>query len=327
MEGILFMKDKKTSEKKVKYTSIGGQAVMEGVMMRGKKGYVVAVRHPQNGIVTAKHAASANQKYPFLKWPLVRGVVSFIQSLVTGMKVITESAELSGMDDLTEENPSKFDLWLERKFGDKLTDVIMGVSVVLAIVLGVGLFILLPTFLTSLAAPLYGDSHIWRSIIEGVTRIGIFVLYIFLISRMKEVRRLFGYHGAEHKSIACFEHGEDLTVENARKYPRLHKRCGTSFLLIVMLISMIVFFFVKTDVFWLRILSRLLLVPVIAGLSYEVLRLAGRHDNVFINAISWPGMMLQKLTTSEPDDSQIEVALAALKGVLEDEEDVARPEA
>jgi len=314
------MKNDKKKGDTVKPTSIGGQAVMEGVMMRGKNGYVVAVRHPQNGIVTAKHAATADRRFPFLKWPLIRGVVSFVQSLVTGMKVISESAELSGMDDLTEENPSKFDLWLERKFGDKLTEIIMGISVVLAIALGIGLFILLPTFLTSLLSPLYGESHIWRSVIEGVTRIGIFVLYIFLISRMKEVRRLFGYHGAEHKSIACFEHGEELTVENARKYPRLHKRCGTSFLLIVMIISMIVFFFVKTDVFWLRILSRLLLVPVIAGLSYEALRLAGRHDNVLITILSWPGLMLQKLTTSEPDDSQIEVALAALKGVLADEE-------
>ena len=320
------MKDKKKDEK-VTPTSIGGQAVMEGVMMRGKKGYVVAVRHPQNGIVTAKHATTADQKFPFLKWPVIRGVVSFVQSLVTGMKVISESAELAGLDDLTEENPSKFDLWLEKTFGDKLSEVIMGVSVFLAIGLGIGLFILLPTFLTSLLAPLFGGSHIWRSVVEGVTRIGIFVLYIFLISRMKEVRRLFGYHGAEHKAIACFEHGEELTAENARKFPRLHKRCGTSFLLIVMVISMIVFFFVKTDVFWLRILSRVLLVPVIAGLSYEILRLAGRHDNAFITAISYPGMLLQKLTTAEPDDAQIEVAIAALKGVLADEENVACPEA
>jgi len=302
-------------------TSIGGQAVMEGVMMRGKNGYAMAVRHPEKGIVTVKHANSAKlSTLKILKWPVIRGVVSFVQSLVIGMKIIAESAEMSGLDDLTEENPSKLDKWLEAKFGDKLVDYIMTFSAVVAIALGIVLFMLLPLGLSGLIRPLLGDSFILLSVLEGLMRIAIFLVYIWLISRMKEIRRLFGYHGAEHKAIACLEHGAELTVENARTYPRLHKRCGTSFLLIVMLISMVVFFFVRTDVFWLRILSRILLVPVIAGLSYEVLRLAGRHDNMLITIISAPGLWLQKLTTTEPDDAQLEVALTALKGVLEDEE-------
>jgi len=313
-------KTETSDQNKVRPTFIGGQAVMEGVMMRGKKGYTIAVRHPEKGIVTVNRANSTKlDKFPFLKWPIIRGVVSFLQSMITGYKIITDSAEMAGLDDLTEENPSKFDKWLEKVFGDKLMDYVMMFSVVIALGLGVVLFMMLPTFLSSLLAKALGNSHILLSVLEGITRILIFLIYIFLISRMKEVRRLFGYHGAEHKSIACLEHGEELTVENARKHSRLHKRCGTSFLLIVMLISMIVFFFVKTDVFWMRILSRVLLVPVIAGLSYEVLRIAGKHDNLFISVISWPGLMLQKLTTSEPDDSQLEVALTALKGVLANE--------
>ena len=308
----------------IQKTFIGGQAVLEGVMMRGKKGYTIAVRHPEKGIVTADRANSAKlDQYKFLKWPIIRGVVSFVQSMILGVKIISDSAEMAGMDDLTEENPSKLDKWLERKFGDKLMEYMMLFSVVIALVMGIGLFMLLPTFLASLVtswlSSLPINPHILRSVIEGIMRILIFVLYIFLISRMKEVRRLFGYHGAEHKSIACLEHGEELTVANAKKHPRLHKRCGTSFLLLVMLVSMIVFFFVRTELFWLRILSRILLVPVIAGLSYEVLRWAGKYDNAIVSAVSWPGLMLQKLTTSEPDDEQIEVALTALKGVLANE--------
>ena len=312
----------KNTADKVSPTYIGGQAVMEGVMMRGKQGYTIAVRHAEKGIVTIDRANSTKMdRYKLLKWPLIRGVVSFLQSMVVGYKIISDSAEMAGLDDLKEENPSKFDKWLEKTFGDKLMEYVMMFSLVIALGLGIALFWALPSFLSSLLAKPLGNSHILLSVLDGVIRMLIFLVYIVLISRMKEVNRLFGYHGAEHKSIACLERGEELTVENARKHSRLHKRCGTSFLLLVMLVSMIVFFFVPIKHTGLRILSRVLLVPVIAGLSYEVLRWAGRHDNWFVTAVSWPGLMLQKLTTTEPDDAQIEVALAALKGVLVKEDE------
>ena len=314
------MESKKQKVKKTLPQYYGGQAVMEGVMMRGTKGYVVSVRNAEQGIVTVKHPnAGKAARFPFLKWPVIRGVVSFLQSLVVGMKVISESAELAGLDDITEENPSKLDVWLEKKFGDKLVDYIMTASVVIALVLGVGLFMLLPAWLSGMIKPLLGGGHILLSILEGVMRIVIFLIYILLISRMKEIQRLFGYHGAEHKTLACYEAGEVLSPENAKKHSRLHKRCGTSFLLIVMVVSMVVFFFVKTETVWLRVISRVLLVPVIAGLSYELLRWAGRHDNTLVNIISAPGLMLQKMTTAEPDDGMLEVAIEALKGVLADE--------
>ena len=322
------MEDKKeitvTPPEAVRY---GGQAVMEGVMMRGKTCYSISVRHPEKGVSTVRHStASKLDKHKFVKWPIIRGVVSFGQSLVMGMKVISESADMAGFDDLTEENPSKFDHWLEAKFGDKLKDYIMMLSVVLSIVLSIALFMLLPVWLSSLIKPLLGEGFMLLSALEGFMRILIFLLYLFLISRMKEVQRLFGYHGAEHKSLACLESGDELTVENARKQSRLHKRCGTSFLFLVMLVSMIVFFFVRTDVFWLRIVSRICLVPVVAGLSYEVLRWAGRHDNWFVKAVSFPGLCMQRLTTAEPDDGQIEVAIAALKEVIKYDNGYTDPE-
>jgi uncharacterized protein YqhQ len=302
-----------------KQTKIGGQAVMEGVMMRGNRMYAMAVRKPDKTIELVKQDLKpASDKYPFLKYPILRGIVSFVDSMVMGMKIITRSAEIAALD-IEEEEPSKFEQFLKDKFGDKLNDVIIYFSVGLAIVLAVLLFMLLPVGIGALIAPLLKGNTWALGIVEGLARIGIFLAYVWLVSLSNDIKRVFMYHGAEHKTINCFEHQEDLSVENVRKYTRLHKRCGTSFLLIVMIIAMLVFMFVRTDVIWMRLASRLILIPLIAGVSYEIIKWAGRNDNAFVNAISYPGLCLQRMTTAEPDDSMIETAITAMKGVLESE--------
>ena len=300
-------------------TFIGGQAVIEGVMMRGKKIYALAVRTPSKEIAIEKEELHPlSEKYKVLKLPIVRGVIAFVESLVMGMKITTRSVELAGLDEI-EEEPSRFEIWLQDKFGDKLNDVLIGLSVTFALALSVGLFMLLPVWLSSFIRPLI-DENTWAlGIIEGFVRIGIFAFYIFLISKLKDMQRVFAYHGAEHKTINCFESGDELTVENVQKHTRLHKRCGTSFLLIVMIVSMITFMFVRTDVVWMRFAMRIVLVPFIAGVSYEVIRWAGRSSSPLVGIISAPGMLMQKLTTQEPEDDQIEVAIAAMNGVLESE--------
>lgn len=299
---------------------IGGQAVIEGVMMRGKKLYALAVRTPKNEIVVEKTPIKpAAEKCKILGWPIIRGVVAFVDSLVMGMKVTTKSATLAGLDDIEYDQESKFEKWLESKFGDKLADYLIYFSVAVSIILCIGIFMVLPTFLGGAVTNLlHGDATL-RSVIEGVIKIIIFVGYMFLVSQMKDIKRVFMYHGAEHKTINCFESGEELTVENVRHNSRFHKRCGTSFLVIVMLVSIILFFFIRTDVLWLRVLSRIILVPAIAGISYEFIRYAGKHDNLLVNIISAPGIAMQIITTSEPDDSMIEVAIASLNAVLEEE--------
>ena len=299
---------------------IGGQAVIEGVMMRGKKLYALAVRTPKKEIVVEKTPIKpAAEKCKILGWPIIRGVVAFVDSLVMGMKVTTKSATLAGLDDIEYDQESKFEKWLESKFGDKLADYLIYFSVAIPIILCIGIFMVLPTFLGGAVTNLlHGDATL-RSVIEGVIKIIIFVGYMFLVSQMKDIKRVFMYHGAEHKTINCFESGEELTVENVRHNTRFHKRCGTSFLVIVMLVSIILFFFIRTDVLWLRVLSRIILVPAIAGISYEFIRYAGKHDNWLVNIISAPGIAMQIITTSEPDDSMIEVAIASLNAVLEEE--------
>ena len=299
---------------------IGGQAVIECVMMRGKKLYALAVRTPKKEIVVEKTPIKpAAEKCKILGWPIIRGVVAFVDSLVMGMKVTTKSATLAGLDDIEYDQESKFEKWLESKFGDKLADYLIYFSVAISIILCIGIFMVLPTFLGGAVTNLlHGDATL-RSVIEGVIKIIIFVGYMFLVSQMKDIKRVFMYHGAEHKTINCFESGEELTVENVRHNTRFHKRCGTSFLVIVMLVSIILFFFIRTDVLWLRVLSRIILVPAIAGISYEFIRYAGKHDNWLVNIISAPGIAMQIITTSEPDDSMIEVAIASLNAVLEEE--------
>jgi len=301
-----------------KNAGIGGQAVIEGIMMRSQERYAMAVRNPKKEIVIVKDELPIKERSALLKLPIVRGVVALIESMVLGLKLMTKSAEIA-LEDTEQEEPSKFEKWLEDKLGDKLADVTIYVSVAISLVLGMGLFMLLPAFIASFTNPLIGENTWALGIIEGLLRISILVAYIFAISRMKDIQRLFQYHGAEHKCINCIEDERELTVENVSQCSRLHKRCGTSFLLFVMVISMITFFFVRTDVVLIRFGMRIVLVPLIAGLSYEVIRWAGRSDSRFVKLVSVPGMWLQRLTTKEPDEAQIEVAIAAVKEVLDEE--------
>ena len=284
----------------MKRTNIGGQAVIEGVMMRGKKMYAMAVRNPEGGITIEKKEWGGLGRKGLFRLPIFRGVAAFVDSLVTGTRILMRSAEIAGEDWTEEAEPSKFEKFLQEKLGDRMNDIIIYCSVGFSLILG-----MLPTWALG--------------VIEGLIRIAIFLLYLFGISRMKEIHRVFQYHGAEHKTINCFESEKELTVENVLPCTRLHKRCGTSFLLFVMIISMVVFFFVRTDDFLLRLVTRIILVPVIAGLSYEVIRWAGNSNSKLVALISYPGLCLQKITTAEPDPDQIETAIAAMKGVLEDE--------
>lgn len=297
--------------------SIGGQAVLEGVMMRGKTGYCMAVRNMVTKEIGIEEKDIPNRQNSILKMPLIRGVVNFIDSMILGMKILTSSSNMAGIDDLEEdEKKSKFDIWLENKFGDKLVDYIIYFSVCLSLVISVSLFMVLPVWISSFITKTFNISLWGIGIVEGLVRFAIFLSYIFIISKLDDVQRLFKYHGAEHKTINCYEKGLELNIENVRKSTRLHKRCGTSFLIIVMIVSMIVFMFLRTDDIIIRTISRIVLVPVIAGISYEIIKLAGKHDNFLINMISAPGMALQKITTAEPEDEMIEVAILALKGVL-----------
>lgn len=315
--------DKPAKRTNVK-TSVGGQAVMEGIMMRGPAKWCLAVRTPDNGVVTEVHDTVQR---PWSKWPLIRGVFSFIDSMLMGYKTLMRSAELSMGDEFEEEEPSKFDLWVEKHFGDKGTKLVMGIAAVLGVLLAVGLFMLLPTAIVSgldLLVPMGG----FKPVLEGIIKIGIFVAYLALVSRMKEIHRVFSYHGAEHKTIFCYEAGDELTVDNIRGHSRFHPRCGTSFILIVLILSILL----NSALPWpvgaggalLRVLLKLLMLPLVMALSYELIRFAGRHDNPFTRAISAPGLWLQRLTTKEPDDSMIEVAIAAVTPVLPENPDEAK---
>ncbi|WP_317855403.1 DUF1385 domain-containing protein [Chakrabartyella piscis] len=297
----------------MKKTNIGGQAVIEGVMMRGKKIYAMAVRNPEGEIVLETKEVGVLQHKKLFRLPIFRGMAAFVDSLITGTKIMMRSAEIAG-EDWADEELSKTEQWIVDKLGDKVNDILIYISVALSMVLGVGLFMLLPVWLGSFFKTFI---PVWAlGVVEGLLRIVIFLVYLFLISRMKDIQRVFQYHGAEHKTISCFESGKELTVENVLPCTRLHKRCGTSFLLFVMVISMIVFFFVQTDSIWMRFASRIVLVPFVAGISYEVIRWAGNSESKIVEWISKPGLCLQKITTAEPDGAQIETAIAAMKGVL-----------
>ena len=298
----------------MKSSGIGGQAVLEGVMMKNKKNYAVAVRKPDGEIVVEKgESNSLIEKHKFLGIPIVRGVVSFVESLVLGVKMLTSSAAY--FDD-AEEQPGKFELWLRKKFGEKADKFIMGFTVFMSVVLAVAIFMLLPLLIVSFIDDEV-ISYEWKTLIEGLLRVTIFLGYVFIISRLKDIKRVFMYHGAEHKTINCIEHGMAPTVENVRKCSRLHKRCGTSFLLFVMLISVIFFLLVRVDTLWLRFVVRILFVPVIAGISYEFIKLAGSSESKVVAVLSKPGLWLQGLTTKEPDDAMIEVAVASVEAVFD----------
>lgn len=292
-------------------SNIGGQAVLEGIMMRNGGKYSVAVRKPDGEI-----AVDVQNYHSFIPWktplkiPFIRGIFNFVDSLVVGMKTLMYSASFFEEEEevlLTEEEAAK---------QEKQDKLIMSVTLAVAVVLAAVLFMVLPYFLSSFVGK-YTSSRMVMTIFEGVIRVAIFLIYIFLISRTKEIKRTFMYHGAEHKCINCIEHGLELNVENVRKSSKQHKRCGTSFLFFVMIVSIIFCFFITAESQVLRIVIRIALLPIIAGVSYELIRLAGNSDNAVINVLSQPGMLVQNMTTKEPDDSMIEVAIRAVEEVFD----------
>ena len=296
----------------------GGQAVLEGVMMRTGEKYATAVRNV-NGDISVKEGSfvSLRKKSKIANFPLIRGVVSFVESMIFSYKTLSESVELSGIGDSAEPE-SKFDKWLTEKFGDKLMQVVTVIGTVLGVVLAVALFILVPTAITAIIEKLTGtELGIWKNVISGVIKIIIFILYMLIVSLQKDIRRVFEYHGAEHKTIFCYENNEPLTVENVKKNRRFHPRCGTSFIFVILLIgimvSVIANFFVNT---WssvpLQFLTKLILLPIVVGIGFEFLMYAGKHDNLFTRICSAPGLWMQRITTKEPDDGQIECAIEAL---------------
>ncbi len=309
--------------KKEHITSIGGQAVMEGVMMRGPFKTAVAVRKPDGEIAIKVDTNGTKKKSAFARLPIIRGCVSFFESMVIGIKALMYSAEFVDVEGDEDEKESKFEKWLDDKFGDKVKDIVIYFSIFVSLIMSVGLFILLPTVITrGLEALFSAQTKAFTGIMEGIVRMVIFLSYMVLISQMKDIKRVFEYHGAEHKTIACYEAGDELTPENAMKYTRLHPRCGTSFLLFVMIISIILFSCLPRTGIFLRLLMRLALLPVVAGLSYEVIKLAGRSKNKFVAALTKPGLWLQKITTREPDEHQLEVAITSIKNVIpEDKND------
>lgn len=299
----------------MKYSGIGGQAVIEGIMMKNGDRYATAVRKPDGEIVVKEDTyVSMTQKVKLCGLPFIRGIFSFADSMILGMRTLTYSA--SFFEDDEDSEPSRFELWLDKTFGEKVEKVLMGFVMVFSVVMAIAIFMVLPLLIANLCRQ-FIHSETVMAFLEGVIRIAIFVTYIKLISQMEDIRRTFMYHGAEHKCINCLEHGLTLTVDHVRESSKEHKRCGTSFLIIVMLISILFFMVIRVDNVWLRILSRIVLIPVIAGVSYEFLRLAGRSDNALVNLLSKPGMWMQGLTTTEPDDSMIEVAIAAVEQVFD----------
>jgi uncharacterized protein YqhQ len=300
-------------------TTIGGQALIEGIMMRGPKKQAMVVRTPDGLVTKIEELKFVKDKYPILGWPFIRGVVNFGGSMSAGVRAIFFAVEQLPEEE-QEAQTSKFDAWLERKFGkdEKGQKALMTVVMVISIAISVGLFILLPTLLAGFIGR-FISSHILRNIIEGVVRIGIFLGYLALVTRMPDIRRVFQFHGAEHKTIFCYEKGLPLTLENVRPQAREHPRCGTSFLFVVMIVSILVFSVVTWSNPLIRMVLRLALLPVVVAISYEFNRLVGRHDNKFTRALSFPGRALQKLTVFEPDDSMIEVAVEALTLVIPDE--------
>ena len=317
---------------KEKITSIGGQAVIEGVMMRGPFKTAVAVRKP-DGEIECKIDETGTKKHNwFLKLPIIRGCVSFVESLIIGMKALMFSAEFVDVEG-EEESESKFDKWLENKFGDKVKDIVIYIAVFVSIILSVGLFILLPTAITQGIQAIgekmgFDDaarSGAFISICEGIVKMAIFLGYMYLISKMKDIKRVFEYHGAEHKTIACYEAGEELTPENVKKYTRFHPRCGTSFLLFVMIVSIALYAFLPKfsgeeysalERLFYRMGTRIALLPVVAGISYEIIKFAGRSKNSCVKCMTKPGLWLQRLTTREPDEAQIETAITSMKAVI-----------
>ena len=307
---------------------VGGQAVMEGVMMRAGERVSTAVRQEDGSITIINDTfVSIRKKYKLLNIPILRGIVNMIEMLALSFKTLSVSAD-AFVGDAFEEEPSKFEKWIERHFGKKILDVVMGFAMVLGMVLGVGMFVLLPSAIVGgldwLAGGVIGDYNLF-ALCEGVIRIAIFVGYIYLVSLMSYIRRTFEFHGAEHKSIACYEAGEELTPENAMRHSRFHPRCGTSFMFVIMILSIFIFtaarmiFTSLADNLLLYWASKILLVPLVIGLGFEFIMYAGKHDGPLVRIMSAPGIWMQRITTREPDAAQLEVAIAAIKAAMPDE--------
>lgn len=298
-------------------TSIGGQALLEGILMRGPKKQAIVCRTADGLVEKTEELKFIKDKYPVLGWPLIRGVATFISSLVKGMQALMYSAELVPLEEQGE--PDKIDAWIEKHFPeDQAQKLIIGVAVVMGIALSLFLFIFLPAFIVGLI-PALKESYVVRNLSEGVVRVIILLVYMRLCCLSSDVKRLFAYHGAEHKTIFCYEHGKELTVENVRTESRFHPRCGTSFLLVVVVVSILVNSVVRADNSFLRMAYHLLLLPVVVGISYEINRWCGLHDNWLSAALSAPGKWLQHMTTNEPDDGMMECAIRAMQLVIPDD--------
>ncbi len=296
-----------------KYCNIGGQALIEGVMMKNGRAIAMSVRTPQGDIETSITETGRAFEGAFFKLPLIRGVVELIKAMIIGVKALTYSAEFYMEED---EEPSKFEQWVKAKFGDKADGILIGFSILTAFGMAFLMFGVLPAFLAGLLRN-YLTSPIWLSLIEGVIKVALFVGYIVVISQLRDIKRVFEYHGAEHKTIHCYEAGKPLTPENATTFTRIHPRCGTSFLLFVLTISIIVFSFVTWSSIASRVIMKIVLMPLIAGISYEVLKLSAKYDNPILNAFSQPGLWMQRLTTREPNLRQLAVAIAAMEAAIE----------
>ncbi len=308
-------------------TSVGGQALIEGIMMNGPKGAAVSVRTPDGTIDTEmvkfKHI---KDKIKFLGWPLIRGVVNYVETMIFGYKCLMMSADKSGLEDIeSEETESKLDKWLSEHLNKKVMGVITGIASLIGVGLAFILFFYLPTLAADFINKLTGEALTnFRALFEGIIRMVIFVAYIALVSLMKDIKRTFMYHGAEHKTIFCYENDLELTVENVRKMSRFHPRCGTSFIFVIIIISVIISSAVSViapelrdqRIIWMAI--KILVLPLVTGISYEFIKYAGKHDNLFVKILAAPGLWMQRLTTKEPDDSMIEVAIEAFKAVITD---------
>ena len=299
-------------------TSIGGQALIEGIMMRGPHKTSVAVRLP-DGTISNEYmdAHYIRDKYTVFRLPLLRGVAGLIDSMTIGYKALMYSAEKAGMEE-EEGEPGKFEQWVDRVFGDKFMSALMVLATVVGVAVAILLFFVLPTWICNLLSiPIPAVGMGWlRSIIEGVMRIGIFLGYIVLCSQMKDMRRVFEYHGAEHKTIFCYENEEELTVENVRKHSRFHPRCGTSFMILMLLVGIVIGFFIPFTNPFLRTAVKLLCLPIAVAVGFELIKLCGKYDNILTRAIAAPGLWMQRITTKEPEDGMIEGAIEALKAVI-----------
>lgn len=320
------MSDK--NDKILHKTSVGGQALIEGIMMQGPKGAAVSVRTPDGTIDTEMvDFKRAKDKFKPLGWPIIRGVVAYIESMIFGYKCLMISAEKSGLEDLENsgENESKLDKWLNEHINKKVLGILTGVASILGVMLAFLLFFYLPTVAVNFLNKLSDGALVnYRALFEGIIRMIIFVVYIALVSLMKDIKRTFMYHGAEHKTIFCYEKGCELTVENVKKHSRFHPRCGTSFIFVILIISVVISSAISVawpqlrdqTILWIAI--KVLILPLITGISYEFIKYASKHDNLFVKILAAPGLWMQRLTTKEPDDDMIEVALAAFKAVITD---------